>query len=87
MIELNHNIKVNDKVTITNLSWQVREAKVAGIYKVIDIPKNETFATLQREDDKQLLYVDVDTLRYLMGKKVDKEDFCVAINPKNINQN
>ena len=82
MIKLNYNIQIGDEVTIKNLSWQVREAKVAGIYKVINIPKDETFATLQREDDKQLLYVDVDTLRYLMGKKVDKEDFCVAINPQ-----
>lgn len=82
MIELNYNIKINDEVTITNLSWQVRKAKVAGIYKIIDIPKDKDYATLQREDDGQLLYVDIDTLTYLMGKKVDKEDFCEAINPQ-----
>lgn len=80
MIKLNYNIKINDEVTIKNLSWQVRKAKVAGIYKIIDIPKDENFATLQREDDGQLLYVDIDTLTYLTGKKVDKEDFCEAIN-------
>lgn len=82
MIKLNYNIKIGDEVTIKNLSWQVRAAKVAGIYKIIDIPKDKAYATLQREDDKQLLYVHKHTLTYLTGEKVDKEDFCKAINPQ-----
>lgn len=82
MIKLNYNIKIGDEVTIKNLSWQVREAKVTGTYKIINIPKDEDYALLQREDDKKLLYVEIDTLRYLMGEKVNKETFCKIINPQ-----
>lgn len=82
MIKLNYNIKISDEVTIKNLSWQVREAKVEGIYKIIDIPKDEDYVILQRENDKKLLYIEIDTLRYLMGEKVNKETFCKTINPQ-----
>lgn len=82
MIKLNYNIKIGDEVTIKNLSWQVREAKVAGTYKIINMPKDDGYALLRREDDKKLLYVEIDTLRYLMGEKVNKETFCKIINPQ-----
>ena len=81
MIKLNYNIKIGDEVTIKSLSWQVRKAKVEGTYKIINMPKDEDYALLQRESDKQLLYVEIDTLTYLMGEKVDKETFCKIINP------
>lgn len=82
MIKLNYNFHTGMEVKIDkNLSWQVNERGVGGLYRVVDYQSCAEYIRLRRVSDQQEIMVERRTLAYLAGEVVKNPDPYVPLDP------